>query len=244
MNNSTNSDTSSNLENTLYGIAEYNMIVGGLFILIAGNIAYASDNPSHARDYICYYFGSIATNTGYQLTKSVRGQCKGSGFAEKKFQVVLIFMTCLSTYTGTELVTGVDFGRFETLVDLSGNRGTFLAQILQHYENIRHGFVFDLPQCMIPQADAYILKYLLHVFDDEICVATLSSIRKANENHSDSSLTIFIVEHIILNDYAYSAARERTEQEYQVILEKAGFQLKKLYPLQAPDSIIEATFIK
>ncbi|CAF4197755.1 unnamed protein product [Adineta steineri] len=266
-----------------------------------------SDHPSHARDYVRYYLGPMSSNIGYQLIKLVRGQCKGTGFAEASGGLDLYtylkqpenqdylrlyngVMTCLSTYTGDKLITGVDFGRFETLVDLGGSRGTFLAEILQHYPNIRRGFIFDLPQCIaevksadefesrqitssrytfvagdmtdsstIPQANAYILKYILHLFNDEICVNVLSSIRKANEQRTDTLLTIFIVEHIIFSDgtisnwqahgfdigmTAYGGARERTEQEYQVLLEKAGFQLKKLYPIQAPDSIIEAIFIK
>ncbi|CAF0922055.1 unnamed protein product [Adineta steineri] len=277
------------------------------FILTSSGRMLTSDHPSHARDYVRYYLGPMSSNIGYQLIKLVRGQCKGTGFAEASGGLDLYtylkqpenqdylrlyngVMTCLSTYTGDKLVTGVDFGRFETLVDLGGSRGTFLAEILQHYPNIRRGFIFDLPQCIaevksadefesrqitssrytfvagdmtdsstIPQADAYILKYILHLFNDEICMNVLSSIRKANEQRTDTLLTIFIVEHIIFSDgtignwqahgfdigmTAYGGARERTEQEYQVLLEKAGFQIKKLYPIQAPDSIIEAIFIK
>ncbi|CAF4030197.1 unnamed protein product, partial [Rotaria sp. Silwood1] len=90
----------------------------------------------------------------YPLIKLVRGQCKDTGFAEASGGLDLYtylkqpenqdylrlyngVMTCLSTYTGDKLVTGVDFGRFGTLVDLGGSRGTFLAEILQPYQNIR-----------------------------------------------------------------------------------------------------------
>jgi hypothetical protein len=70
---------------------------------------------------------------------------------------------------------------------------------------------------------------------------------------------LFIAEHIILPDgatsnwqshaldiamaYCFENACERTQQEYEELLGKAGFTLKKLYPIQAPNSIIEAVLI-
>ncbi len=54
-------------------------------------------------------------------------------------------MTAFSTYTGTKLVTGVDFGRFKTLLDIGSNSGAYVAQILEHYPTIKQGIVFDLP---------------------------------------------------------------------------------------------------
>jgi hypothetical protein len=108
----------------------------------------------------------------------------------------------------------------------------------------------------IPLADAYVLKHILHDFKDERCVEILSSIRKANEHRKGSSVTVFIIEHIILPDGALSNwqshgfdigmavlfdnAHERTQDEYEALLNKAGFALKQLYPIQAPNSIIEA----
>ncbi len=39
-------------------------------------------------------------------------------------------------------------------------------------------------------------------------------------------------------------ARERTEDEYKELLQKAGFKFTKLYPIQAPESVIEAIFVQ
>jgi hypothetical protein len=198
-------------------------------------------------------------------------------------------MTTMSIQTGDKLVAGVDFSRFKTMVDFGGNRGTFLAQILQKYLTIPHGIVFDLPHIInqvkngeefasreidkdrwnfvsgdmfdiptIPSADAYILKHILHGFNDNKCLQVLSSIRQANEKKKDSSTTIFIVEHIILPEGAISNwqtygldmamavltdnARERKQEEYEELLKKTGWQFKKLYPIEAPNSVIEAIF--
>jgi hypothetical protein len=200
-------------------------------------------------------------------------------------------MTAFSMETGAQLVTGVDFGRFQTIVDLGGNRGTFLAQILHNYPTIQHGIVFDLPHIInqysngedfksreiptdrwnfvsgniydpstIPPADAYVLKHILHDFNDEKCLEILSSIHQANENKKNSPTTIFIIEHVILPDGAFSNwqsrafdmamaalfdnARERTENEYKELLKNTGFEFKMLYPIQAPESVIEATLVQ
>ena len=120
------------------------------------------------------------------------------------------------------------------------------------------GDMFD--SSTIPQAEAYVLKYILHNYNDENAVSILSSIRKANQNRSDVQPTIFIIEHVIFPEgavsnwqaygidmaaaYMHENASERTVHEYQQLLDKAGFKFKKLYPLQTPQSIIEAVMIK
>ncbi|CAF4322780.1 unnamed protein product, partial [Rotaria sordida] len=41
----------------------------------------------------------------------------------------------------------------------------------------------------------------------------------------------------------FENARERTQDECEQLLKKAGFELKQMYPIQAPHSIIEAIVI-
>lgn len=278
------------------------------FVLTQSGRMLTSDHPSHARDLICWMLGPLNTSGAYQIPNLVRNEGTGSGitrvlggiemytFLSQPDQRGLLdlfngAMTAFSAYTGTKLVTGVDFGRFETLIDIGSSSGAYVAQILEHYPSIKQGIVFDLPHVInqvkngeefklrkipeskykfvagdmfdastIPQADAYIIKHILHNFDDEKVVAILSSIRKANQNRIEqSSVCLFIAEHIILPDgatsnwqshaldiamaYSFENAYERTQQEYEELLGKAGFTLKKLYPIQAPNSIIEAVLI-
>ena len=120
------------------------------------------------------------------------------------------------------------------------------------------GDMFDFST--IPKADAYLLKFMLHNYNDEKAIDILSSINKANEEHTERLVTIFIVELIILPDgavsnwlshgadvamaYMFEKGCERTVQEYRQLLEQAGFEFKQLYPLQTPMSIIEAVRIK
>ncbi|CAF0819822.1 unnamed protein product [Didymodactylos carnosus] len=199
-------------------------------------------------------------------------------------------MTCFTAYSGEKLAAGVDFGRYQTLVDLGGNRGTFFALILEYHPNIQQGIVFDLPNIVaasknaedfksrkiptdkytfiagdmfdsstIPQADAYVLKSICHDHNDEQAVAILLSIRKANENRKGPPVTIFIIDHVILDDETmnnwqtngidlslaclFNNTRERTLKEFQILLEKAGFEFKKFHPIALPRSTIEAIFV-
>lgn len=42
----------------------------------------------------------------------------------------------------------------------------------------------------------------------------------------------------------FGDARERTEDEFKDLLEKSGFEFKRLYPTQAPYSVIEGVLIQ
>ncbi|CAF3652129.1 unnamed protein product [Rotaria sp. Silwood1] len=277
------------------------------FILTTSGIMMTSDHPSHVRDLIRLNFGPMCTSAGLHLPNMVRGEGTGTGIARvsggmdfytlmsqpDQDEFLKLFsgaMTAFSMQNGSQLVTAVDFGHFKTIVDIGGNRGTFLAQLLEKYPSIQHGTVFDLPHIVnkfnngeefesrkihedkwsfvsgniydsstVPLADAYVLKHILHDFDDNKCLEILSSICKANDNQKDTPTTIFIIEHVILPDHALSNwqshafdvgmaislddARERTQDEYEQLLNKAGFELKKIYPIQTPDSIIEAVIV-
>src|ERR1700723_2067885 len=94
-----------------------------------------------------------------------------------------------------------DFSRYHTVADVGGGQGTLLAAILKAHSSL-HGILFDQPHVVsaagkilqaagvggrcrivegnffetIPvQADAMILKSILHDWDDEKCVAILKN---------------------------------------------------------------------
>jgi hypothetical protein len=182
-----------------------------------------SDHQSHVRDHIRFMFGSVLTDASVKFPHVVRSEGEnvanldmytllGKSDDKEFLSIYSGAMTTMSIQTGDKLVAGVDFSRFKTMVDLGGNRGTFLAQILQKYSTIQHGIVFDLSHIInqvnngeefisreiskdrwsfvsgdmfdvstIPLADAYILKHILHGFNDNKCLEVLSSIRQANE---------------------------------------------------------------
>ena len=107
----------------------------------------------------------------------------------------------------------------------------------------------------IPQADAYIMKSIIHDWNDERSIDILKSIRTAVH---DRQATIFIVDTIILpeneqnksiNYFAHAcdihmmtllSAKERTQEQYEYLLEQSGFKFKQLHKTKTPYSVIEA----
>ena len=273
------------------------------FVLTSSGEMMTSNHPSQVRDHIVFTLGPLMTSAYQQLPKMVRGEGTGSGIArvtdgldlytllsqpEQKefFSVFSGALTALEMLAGNKPVTDVDFGRFKNIADIGGNRGTFLAQILQLHPTVQHGIVLELPHVIdqhkagedfisrgispdrwsfvagdmydsatIPSADAYVLKHVLHNYNDEKCVSILSSIRQAHKERKESSASIFIVEQIILSDGVesnwqahamdvsmatiFTDARERTENEFKELLGDSRWEFQKLYPFQAPYSIIE-----
>lgn len=143
-----------------------------------------------------------------------------------------------------------------------------LPQVLEHAkihneiekENIpKHRYEFisgDMfnPQT-IPQADAYLLKNILHDWNDQQSIQILQSIRTANHQRQ---ITLFIIDYVILNDQEHDQfckqythafdlhmlimldAKERTSEQYQTLFKQSGFQLKNIYRTPTPYSILEA----
>jgi SAM-dependent methyltransferase len=103
------------------------------------------------------------------------------------------------------LLEAYDFGRFETVVDVGGGRGAFLAALLNEYPSMQ-GVLFDQPQVVseaeevfrnagiagrcravggsffdaVPDGgDAYVLQEVLHDWDDEEAATILRACRRA-----------------------------------------------------------------
>ena len=119
-----------------------------------------------------------------------------------------VFQSAMTMFSGAEaaaVTTAYDFSGIGTLVDVGGSQGVLLASILRANPSVR-GVLFDLPVMVegaaelfaaahgiadratvvggdffesIPAGDAHILKHILHDWDDEHCVAILSSSRNA-----------------------------------------------------------------
>jgi len=102
-------------------------------------------------------------------------------------------MVALTRRTNASLLEAYDFGGFGRLVDVGGGLGTFLSALLAAYPSL-HGVLFDQPHVLdgaeellraagvadrcrivagsffddVPEdADAYLLKSILHDWDDE-----------------------------------------------------------------------------
>ena len=183
-------------------------------------------------------------------------------------------MTSLTAFENDAVLNGYDFSFVSTLVDVGGGHGLMLASILGRYKNLQ-GVLFDTPavaegaqklledfgvanRCKaiggdffesVPTgADAYILKHVIHDWNDEECVSILKNCRKAMKDDGK----ILIVEEIILEGNEPSPGKfvdlqmlvvasgcERTENEYIKLLHDAGLKLSRVVPTTSPHSILE-----
>lgn len=156
----------------------------------------------------------------------------------------------------------VDFSAIDHLCDIGGGQGHLLCSFLVRYPSL-HGSVLDLPEVLentdelwaprmnvadrchyrggdmfrtVPAADAYLLKLILHDWNDEECVRILSRAREA----AQPGARLFIVERIItppgtahfsklydIHMMCWGSGRERTEKEYAQLLENAGWRLRE-----------------
>jgi hypothetical protein len=129
-----------------------------------------SNHPSKSRYLICWELSPFVKTPSHYLPQLIReGFNKGNGmervtgnvspfeFLKKEENQELAHnfneaMTSYATYSGQPIVNAVDFSRFNKIVDIGGNLGALLSNILQKYSTIKQGICFDLPN-VIPQSE-------------------------------------------------------------------------------------------
>lgn len=197
-------------------------------------------------------------------------------FAENPEQAAIFngAMTDMSMGTAPAVVEAYDFGRFGTLADIAGGHGYLLAQILKANPALR-GILFDVAPVVagaaelleregvsprvervagdffqsVPRADAYVMKHIIHDWDDARAALILKNI---NASMGEDG-RVLIVETIVPEGNAphYSKVLdlemltspggvERTAREYAELLAAAGLKLSRVVPTRSPYSIVEA----
>lgn len=171
------------------------------------------------------------------------------------------------------LLASFDFSGLKHLVDVGGGRGELLMAVLHAHPQLR-GTLFDQPHVVAPVTvpdalagqltvrggdffrgapaggDAYLLKHILHDWDDGACRTILGHIRAAMPPGG----RVLIVEQVIppgnapfpgklldLNMLVMTeGGRERTPEDYAQLLSSAGLQLSRIVATAAPVSVVEA----
>ncbi|MFI8850154.1 methyltransferase [Streptomyces sp. NPDC053499] len=163
------------------------------------------------------------------------------------------------------IVAAADFSRFPTVVDVGGGDGTLIARILRDHPGL-DGVLFDAPgalagaertlsgagvqrRCRVvdgdffekvpADGDAYILKEILHDWDDQRSVDILRTIRSAirpggrllviERRLPDTAVAGRVETHAYLRDLlmlVVTGGRERTESEFAGLFTEAGFSLE------------------
>jgi len=181
-------------------------------------------------------------------------------------------MTELSTPVIDEAVPAVDIGEARLVVDVGGADGAFVAGLLERHPQL-HGVVLDLPQVMagvaeeacrrgmanrmtgqpgnffdrLPSADLYLLKFILHDWDDESCRRILSNIRRAMNPGARLIIVEMVADTVTLEaslmDIAMMFAftgQERDERHFESLLSAAGLRTSRTVGLHHPYRLIEA----
>jgi O-methyltransferase domain/Dimerisation domain len=189
-----------------------------------------------------------------------------------------IFNDAMTSYSGLlvgPVVGAYDFTPYSTIIDVAGGHGRLLAAILASAPNAQ-GVLYDQPEVIAGAAsllqeyhvaervrlaegsffdgvpaggDLYILKYIIHDWDDDAAVRILRNVRSA----ATAGAALLLVEWVMPEDDCESPAkwndlgmllinngRERTAGEYHRLLDKAGFQMIRVVDTASPLSIIEA----
>jgi len=186
-------------------------------------------------------------------------------------------MASISGVENGAIARAYDFGRFGTLVDVGGAHGHLLATILGRHRRLR-GILYDQPQVVeaaraagfitapgiaarctvdggsfferVPTgAEAYLMKYIIHDWNDEQCVRILGLCRQAMAPGG----RVLVVEHVVapgngpdfaklldINMLVGPGGCERTRQEFAALFARAGLRLRNVHPTASPLSVLEA----
>ncbi len=169
-------------------------------------------------------------------------------------------MHALSATTARRLAEGYDFSRFSTLADLGGGDGTLMAAVLTRHRGLR-GLIFDLPHVVIDApsrlmaagvadrckivagsffdvvplgCDAYVLKSILHDWDDDASVRILERVRDS----TNPGTALLIVERALVEQHAgplaamsdlnmmlMTGGKERTLTQWRGLTDASGFTI-------------------
>ncbi|HEX2273633.1 MAG TPA: methyltransferase [Acidimicrobiales bacterium] len=174
-------------------------------------------------------------------------------------------MSNVSEVVAEEVVDHLDVSAYRRIVDVGGSQGVVLARLLEANPSAE-GVLFDLPEVLdgaratieargladrvelrsgdffeeVPAGgDLYVLKHILHDWDDEHAANILRSCHRASRPGS----TIVLVERLLGPesspvDYVADllmlvmfGGKERSQPEFEELLAAGGYRLERVVPL-------------
>jgi hypothetical protein len=183
-------------------------------------------------------------------------------------------MAAWSRMVAPALAAAFDFGAVGSVADIGGGSGTLLAGVLAAHPGLR-GIVFDQPAVVteaepvlaeagvrdraelvggdffvdVPSADVYVMKSILHDWDDEECVRIVRTIRA----RAAPGGRLLVVERVLgdpnedlqgklsdLHMLVMPGGLERTLDEWRGLLAAGGWELLRTQPLAAGWDLLEA----
>lgn len=179
-------------------------------------------------------------------------------------------MTSNTAWSGNAISQAYDFSGVRRLVDVGGGRGLLLTTVLQAFPTM-HGVLFDRPEvvegagpvlenagvadrsevvggdffeAVPPDGDAYVLRQIIHDWDDDQARAILVNCRRVMR----PSGKVLVVERGIDPEYRHAlpvlhldlemlvnlGGIQRTDAEYRALFAVAGLRLSRVVPLGDP----------
>ncbi|MEI6766855.1 MAG: methyltransferase [Bacteroidota bacterium] len=167
------------------------------------------------------------------------------------------------------------FGKYNIIADIGGGAGYLLAHILHKNRNIR-GILYDLPhvvtqagiqmrkfavadRCLVLEgnffknipgnADLYIVKNILHDWNDEDCIKILKNIYASMPDGAK----LLVIDAVLKPDnkpafgklldlqmmIGTNGGKERTREEFETVFNASGFHLARVIGNPTPFSFIE-----
>jgi AraC-like DNA-binding protein len=181
-----------------------------------------------------------------------------------------------TTLAAHSVLEAVDFSVVHRLADIGGGSGGLVAKVLEVFPHLT-GVLFDQPHVIdqarqalgsqgllgrvelsegdffraIPvKADLYLLKSILHDWNDACCETILRNCRSAmspgsrllviermlgSSPHTDSETVMIDIRMMLI-----TGGRERMLFEYEQLLRKSGLKVSKIVPARSGLSVIEA----
>jgi hypothetical protein len=183
-------------------------------------------------------------------------------------------MTGFSALTAEPVAKAYDFSSIGTLIDIGGGHGGLLAAIVTHHPTV-NAILFDQPHVAagapallesyglenkitiqngnffdaVPAgADVYIMKGIIHDWNDEGCIKILDNCRRA----MNTGGRVLVVDQVVADRAESGMAKiidllmmtipggkERTEEEFRTLFRKAGLKLCRIVPTESFVSIVE-----
>jgi O-methyltransferase domain/Dimerisation domain len=231
------------------------------------------------REYFWHTWGNLTSSirSGGNAFRSLHGQSVWEWRAAHPEESAIFDAAMRSTTLAAHdaILAAYDFGRFGTVVDVGGGTGTLLASILEAHPATR-GILLDQEHVVsgaepvlraagvadrcevvggsffssVPEGgDAYVLKTIIHDWEDEESVAILRTCREA----MGAQAVVLLIERDLgrpnenpiaklmdLNMLVLPGGRDRTVEEYAALFDGSGLSFTAAHPTATGLLVIEA----